>query len=74
MIEDKKRFAEVSLPDAAINLLAIGYSVREVARILNEEPSMIRHWWGADPLFKPMVDALKQQIEPQAVFGSGKVK
>ena len=60
-----KSYADMSLQDAAINLLAIGYSVRDAAKILNVEPSTIRHWWGADPQFRPTVDALRRQAEPR---------
>ena len=60
-MEDKKRIADISLQEAAINLLATGYSVKEAATILSVEPSTIRHWWGADPLFKPTVDAVRQK-------------
>ena len=65
-MSEKKYPAEMSMQEAAINLLATGYSVRDAARILNVEPSTIRHWWGADPLFKPTVDAIRQQAEPRA--------
>jgi transcriptional regulator with XRE-family HTH domain len=51
----------MSLQDAAINLLATGYSLRDVAAILNVESSTVRRWWSGDPLFKPRVEALKQQ-------------
>lgn len=64
----------MSLQDAAINLLATGYTVRDAARILNVEPSTIRHWWGADPMFKPTVDALRQQAKPRASLGDSKEK
>ncbi|MFL6213020.1 MAG: helix-turn-helix domain-containing protein [Blastocatellia bacterium] len=67
-MSDKKYPAEMSLQEAAINLLATGYSVRDAARILNVEPSTIRHWWGADPLFKPTIDAVRQQAEPNLFY------
>ena len=67
-----KSHVDMSLQDAAINLLAIGYSVKDAAKILNVEPSTIRHWWGADPLFKPTVDALKQQAEHHSPVHTGK--
>ena len=73
-MEDNKRIADMSLQEAAINLLAIGYSVREAAIILRVEPSTIRHWWGADPQFRPTVDALRQQAEPRPVMHDGKHK
>jgi transposase len=60
-MESKKHLLAISLQDAAINLLATGYSVREAAKILNVEPSTIRHWWGADPQFKTTVATLRQQ-------------
>jgi transposase len=69
-----KSHADMSLQDAAINLLAIGYSVRDAAKILSVEPSTIRHWWGADPLFKPTVDALRLQAEPQPSSNTGKAR
>jgi len=71
-MSEKKYPAEMSLQEAAINLLATGYSVRDAARILNVEPSTIRHWWGADPLFKPTVDAVRQQAKPNASWRDGK--
>jgi transposase len=71
-VDDKKGLADMSLQEAAINLLATGYSVREAATILRVEPSTIRHWWGADPQFRPTVDALRQQTEPQPALNDGK--
>jgi hypothetical protein len=70
-MSDKKYPADMSLQEAAINLLATGYSVRDAARILNVEPSTIRHWWGADPLFKPTVDAVRQQSDTTASGAEG---
>ena len=72
IVDDKKGLADMSLQEAAINLLATGYSVREAATILCVEPSTIRHWWGADPLFRPTVDALRQQTEPLPALNDGK--
>ena len=69
-----KSHTDMSLQDAAINLLAIGYSVKDAAKILNVEPSTIRHWWGADPQFKPTVDALRQQAESQSPSNTGKIR
>ena len=71
-MSDKKYPADMSLQEAAINLLATGYTVRDAARILNVEPSTIRHWWGADPLFKPTIDAVRQQATPNALWHDGK--
>ena len=70
-MDDKKGLADMSLQEAAINLLATGYSVREAATILRVEPSTIRHWWGADPLFKPTIDAVRQQAEPNLFYRDG---
>ena len=53
---------EVSLHDAAINLLATGYSVSEVAEIFNIDSSTVRRWWRADPLFKYKIEAIQEQI------------
>lgn len=71
-MSDKNYPADMSLQEAAINLLATGYSVRDAARILDVEPSTIRHWWGADPLFKPTIDAVRQQSDPNASWPESK--
>ncbi|HKP13268.1 MAG TPA: hypothetical protein VJZ91_14205 [Blastocatellia bacterium] len=73
-MSERKYPEDMSLQEAAINLLAIGYTVRDAARILNVEPSTIRHWWGTDPLFKPTVDSLRRQAGSQTLFSDGKRK
>ena len=55
----------VSLQETAINLLATGYTVSDVARILEIDSSTVRRWWVVNPLFKPAVEALKQQAASQ---------
>jgi transposase-like protein len=65
---------ELSLHDAAINLLATGYSVSEVAEIFNIDSSTVRRWWRADPLFKLTVEAIQEQITLQQLPPKRKIK
>jgi transposase-like protein len=73
MMGDASLPAEMSLQDAAINLLTVGYSISEAARILDVEPSTVRRWWSDDPLFKLRIEALKEQaISDQTISGKAK--
>jgi Putative ATPase subunit of terminase (gpP-like) len=52
--------------DAAINLLATGYSPEEVTEMLGLKKSTLHHWRYTDPEFGAIVRNLKQQVGAKA--------
>jgi hypothetical protein len=53
------------LQDVAINLLATGYSMEEVADVLGIEVKIIKNWRRRDPSFRPLINSLSQQMSQE---------
>ena len=64
-MSDKQLSGSMCLQDAAMNLLATGYSIEEVADVLGITVSAIANWKYRNPSFRPMVKSLSEEVEQQ---------
>jgi transposase len=65
IMNDKQLSESMCLQDAAMNLLATGYSMREVAEVLGVNVKTIYDWQCSDPSFRPTVMSLIDQVQPR---------
>jgi transposase len=59
---DKQLSEQMCLQDAAMNLLATGYSVEEAAQVLGLSPGAIYNWVRRNSAFRPTVESLRKQV------------
>jgi hypothetical protein len=63
VMSDKQLSEPMCLQDVAMNLLATGYSLEEVAEVLGVTVNAIYCWRRRDPSFRPIVKSLRKQIK-----------
>ena len=54
------------MQDAAINLLATGRTVKDVAAVLGLPPRVISQWYNHNPAFRANLVGLRRDLEPAA--------
>jgi transposase len=62
-VSDKQLSESMCLQDVAMNLLAIGYSMAEVAEVLGFTVSSIYNWKYRNPSFSPTVKRLSEEVK-----------
>ena len=65
IVSDEQLSESMCLQDVAINLLATGYSIEEVAEVLGVTVVAISNWQRRNPSFRPTVKRLSEQVEQQ---------
>ena len=65
IMRDKQLSKLMCLQDVAINLLATGYSMEEVAEVLGVQVRAIEAWGRRDASFRPTLKNLSEQVEQQ---------
>lgn len=63
-MRDQQLSELMCLQDVAINLLATGYTIEEVAEVLGLAARTIERWRYADPSFKRTLKNLSTQLDP----------
>jgi predicted DNA-binding protein YlxM (UPF0122 family) len=61
IVSDKQLSEQMCLQDVAMNLLATGYSMKEVAEVLGINARTIYDWQRRDPSFRSTVISLHKQ-------------